>query len=35
MHAFTFKQYGPTYIGNQGTIQMQQDSLDAEVTYKF
>lgn len=35
MHAFTFKQYGPTYIGNEGEIQMQQDSLDVEVGYKF
>ncbi len=35
MHAFTYKQYGPTYIGNQGSIQMQQDSLDVEVNYKF
>ena len=35
MHAFTFKQYGPTYIGNEGSIQMQQDSVDVEVSYKF
>ena len=35
MHAFTYRQYGPTYIGDAGSIQMQQDSLDAEVAYKF
>ena len=35
MHAFTFKQYGPTYINSSGSIQMQQDSLDVEVNYKF
>ena len=35
MHAFTFKQYGPTYIGNEGEIQMQQDSMDVEMSYKF
>ncbi len=35
MHAFTFKQYGPTYIGNSGSIQMQQDSFDVSVGYKF
>ncbi|MHB8453978.1 MAG: OmpP1/FadL family transporter [Acidiferrobacterales bacterium] len=35
MHAFTFKEYGPTYLGGTGSIQMQQDSLDVSVGYKF
>jgi long-chain fatty acid transport protein len=35
MHAFEFKQYGPTYIGNSGEIGMSQDAIGGSFAMKF
>jgi len=35
MHAFSFEQSGPTYIGNTGTIKMYQDSFGMGVGFAF
>ncbi|WJW75208.1 outer membrane protein transport protein [Thiohalobacter sp. IOR34] len=35
VHAFKFKQKGPTYIGTQGEIEMYQNSVGASYAYYF
>ena len=35
VHAFEFKQSGPTYIGNTGEIGMSQDSVGATFSMNF
>ena len=35
MHAFRYKQYGPTYIGSSGEIGMAQNSFGASVGLSF
>jgi long-chain fatty acid transport protein len=35
MHAFEFEQYGPTYIGNNGTISMSQEALGFSYSSSF
>ena len=35
MHAFSFKQSGPTYVGNSGSIKMSQNSFSLGVGFFF
>ena len=35
MHAYNFKQYGPTYIGGTGSIEMSQNSFGVGLGMKF
>ena len=35
VHAYEYRQFGPTYIGNQGEISMSQDSLGVGFSYSY
>jgi long-chain fatty acid transport protein len=35
MHAFTFSQTGPTYIGNNGSIKMMQNAVNVGIGFTF